>query len=58
MTNAQVVLIAAAILFAGGAIACAVGILAIATEGGPIPGLIAMIVGAVLAFRVRKEFGS
>lgn len=53
MTNVQAVFIAAAILFAGGAIATAVGILAYATnsaygDAGFVPGAIAMLAGAIL----------
>jgi len=60
MTNAQVGLIAAAIVFGLGALALAIGVLAMATnrtggEGGPIPGLIAMVVGLWLGVHALRN---
>ena len=59
MTNAQVGLIAAAIVFGSGAVAVAIGILAMATpqylEAGPIPGVIAMAAGLWLGVHALRN---
>lgn len=60
MTNAQTRLIAAAIVFGLGAVALGIGILAMATnrfggDGGPIPGVIAMVAGLWLGVHALKQ---
>ncbi|MDP6543622.1 MAG: hypothetical protein QGH60_06480 [Phycisphaerae bacterium] len=63
MTNAQTKLIAAAIVFGSGAVATAVGILAMAThpyqgEVGPVPGAIAMLAGLILGVHALKQMNT
>ncbi len=59
MTNAQTKLIAAAIVFGLGAVAAAVGILALARphleDFGPVPGVIAMAAGLILGIGALKQ---
>ena len=60
MTNAQTGLIAAGIVFGLGAVAVAIGVLAMATnahdgDGGPIPGVIAMAAGLWLGVHALKQ---
>jgi|GEM_PF-3649281 len=61
MTNGQTKLIAAAIVFGLGAVALAVGILALARphheDAGPVPGLIAMVAGLWLGVHALKQMG-
>ena len=62
MTNAQTKFIAAAIVFGSGAVAVAIGILAMATpnhlEAGPIPGVIAMVAGLWLGVKALKQINT
>lgn len=59
MTNTQIKLIAAAIVFGLGAVALAVGILALARphleDAGPVPGVIAMAAGLWLGVHALKR---
>ena len=62
MTNVQTKLIAAAIVFGLGAVALAIGILAVARphleDGGPIPGVIAMVAGLILGIQALKQMNA
>ena len=59
MTNAQTKLITAGIVFGLGAVALAVGVLALARphleDFGPVPGVIAMAAGLLLGVHALKQ---